>query len=637
MTLLLAALLIVSMAISIGLPLGSAHSPPYNIPSYAFVQANPNPAGVGQSVTIGFWLGQPPPTAAGSYGDRYQNLKLIITKPDGTTDTLGPFTSDDTGGTVTSYVPTQVGNYTVQFIYPGQTLVGTNLSPTIAASIKAFVGDYYMPANATTTLTVMENPVPIMSQNPLPTGYWDRPIQSGNNNWYSISGSWLGLGTSTFANTGMFNITGNYNPFTSSPKTGHIMWTKPVAFGGLMGGQTGDITNYYSTAQYEPKFAPVVLNGILYYTEFPNSNQDPAGIIAVDLRTGKTLWERTDLNYTVPQLQQGLIGSAGGVTNSGAVPYTTSVRCGQILNMVNPNQYGGLAYIWVQQPTIPPNTGATYGMWDAMTGESILTIVNAPAASGLAPLTLVADNSGDLIGYYVNATNAYAPTLNMWNSTQAILYPNGQGPGFQNWMYRPVKGSAINFSAGIMWTMPLPTNVSGVPLPSTTALPGTLAISTINSGVILMTAAGISGGSFFQSGFQVEAGFDANTGAQLWITNRTQTPYTRIGVVTAGNGVYTVINYETGALIGYSLTSGAQLWNLMLSNPNAYNSIGGYQSVLADGVIYMWGFGGDVWAINQQTGKIQWQTTTNALVGDAGFGYPVWCLAVMDLFLWFRS
>ena len=296
--------------------------------------------------------------------------------------------------------------------------------------------------------------------------------------------------------------------------------------------------------------------------------------------------------------------------------------------MVNPNQFGGLAYLWVQEPTIPPNTGATYGMWDAMTGESILTIVNAPFAGGLAPLTLVADDSGDLIGYYVNTTNPNAPTLNMWNSTQAILYPNGQGLGFVNWMFRPVKGSSINFSAGLVWTKPLPTNMSGVPLPSATSLPGTLSISTINSGVILMIAAGYTGGSFFQSGFQIEAGYDADTGEQLWITNRTQTAYTRIGMVCAGYGAYTIINYETGVLNGYSLNTGVQLWTTTLPSPNAYNSIGGYQSVLANGVIYLWGFGGDVWAVDIATGKINWQTTTNILHGDAGSDTPygVWPL-----------
>jgi hypothetical protein len=617
-------------SITILLDTSNAHSPPYNIPSYAYVEANPNPAGVGQLVNIGFWLGQPPPTAAGSYGDRWENMKIIITKPDGTTETLGPFTSDDTGGTHTNYTPVTTGNYSIQFIFPGQTLAGKNLAPTIAAGIKAFVGDYYQPANATTVLAVQDSPVPQIPQNPLPTSYWTRPIQSGNNYWYTISGNWLGLGTSTFANTGMYNITGNYNPYTTAPHTGHILWTKPEAFGGLMGGELSetDISNYYSTAQYEPKFAPVILNGVLYYTEFPNSNQDPAGITAVDLRTGKVLWEKTGLNYTVPQLQQGLIGTSGGVSGSGAIAYTTSLRCGQILNYISPNQFGGLAYLWVQQPTIAPNTGATYGMWDAMTGTPILTIVNAPAASGLAPLNLVESENGDLMGYFVNATNPNAPTLNLWNSSQAILYPNGKGPGYNNWSWRPVAGSTIQFSAGTMWTVPLPINMSGVPLPSASSAPGTLSIATINSGVILMTAAGYTGGSYFQSGFQIEAGYDATTGAQLWITNRTQTPYTRIGVLAAGYGVYTVINYETGTLIGYSMTTGAQLWNTVLSNPNAYNSIGGYQAVLAKGVIYAWGFGGDIWAINIQDGKVIWQTTTNILHGPAGSDTPygVWPL-----------
>jgi hypothetical protein len=257
-----------------------------------------------------------------------------------------------------------------------------------------------------------------------------------------------------------------------------------------------------------------------------------------------------------------------------------------------------------------------------MTGESILTIVNSTAASGLAPLTLLTDDNGNLIGYYTNTTNPNAPTLSLWNATQAILYPNGQGAGFQNWMWRPVKGSTIPFSAGIMWTVPLPTNISGA------ALPSALGITTINSGVILFTAAGFSGGSYFQSGYQIEAGFDANNGAQLWITNRTQTPYTRIGLIQAGYGVYTIVNYETGALVGYNLNTGAQLWNTQLANPNAYNSIGGYQSVLAKGVIYLWGFGGDIWAIDIQTGKVNWQTTTNVLHGAAGSDTPygVWPL-----------
>jgi len=612
-------------------PNANAHSPPWQIPTYAYIEVNPNPAGIGQTVNVGFWLGLPTPTASGVYGDRWTGLAVTVKLPDGTTTKLGTFTADDTGGTHTDYTPSQAGNYTFQMSFPGQTLAGNNLISTTTAATKAFIGDYYEPSTSLSyTLVVQQTPVAAIPQNPLPTSYWSRPIESVNDEWYTISGNWLGLGTSTFANTGEYNITGNYNPYTTAPTTAHILWTKPEAFGGLVGGEFGgsDTSNFYSTSQYEPKFAPVIISGILYYTEYPNSNQDPAGITAVNLQTGQTLWTDTGLNYTVPLLQQGLLETSGGLTTSGAVPYTTTLRCGQIYDYVSPNQYGSLSYLWVQEPTIPPNTGATYGMLDAMTGEPILTIVNAPAASGLAPLTLVEDQSGDLIGYYVNATNPNAPTLNMWNSTQAILYPNGQAPGYQNWSWRPVLGSIIQFSAGLMWTVPLPTSLNGVALPSASALPGTLAISSINSGVILMTDAGYTGEQFFQSGFQIEAGYNANTGAQIWITNRTETPFSRISIAAVGDSVYAVVNEETSTLVGYSLTTGTNLWTTNLGNANPYDSIGGYQAVLANGVLYLWGFGGDIWAINMATGAIVWQTNTNTLSGPAGSNTPygVWPL-----------
>jgi outer membrane protein assembly factor BamB len=629
---LIAAILFLSIGTSILIPNASAHSPPWNIPTYAYIEVNPNPAGVGQTVNVGFWMALPPPTASGPYGDRWAGLKVNVVQPDGQNQTLGPFTTDDTGGTHTNFVPATTGNYTFQMIFPGQKLAGNNLAPTATAATKAFIGDYYEPSMSPSyTLNVQSAATPTIPQAPLPTSFWSRPIYAVNNVWYSISGNWLGLGTSTFANTGEYNITSNYNPYTTAPTTAHILWTKPEAFGGVVGGEFGgsETGNFYSTSQYEPKFAPVIISGILYYTEYPNSNQDPTGITAVDLQTGKTLWTNTYLNSTVPLLQQGQLGTAGGTTSTGVVQYTTTLRCGEIVDYVSPNQYGSQAYLWIQEPAVAPYTGTTYGLWDALTGTPILNIVNAPLASGLAPLTLTEDQSGDLIGYYVNSTIPTAPTLNMWNSTQAILYPNGQAPAYQNWYWRPVSGSVIQFSAGIMWTVPLPTTLNGVPLPSaSTTLPGTLAISSINSGVIFLTDAGYTGESFFQSGFEVEAGYNAANGQQLWITNRTETAYTRIDVVAVGYGTYAILNQETAVINAYNLNTGNFLWTTTLPNPNPYNSIGGYQQVLANGTLYIWGFGGDIWAVNMATGSILWQTNTNTISGPAGSDTPygVWPL-----------
>ena len=70
-----------------------------------------------------------------------------------------------------------------------------------------------------------------------------------------------------FANTGRYNLTGNYNPYSDAPLAPHVIWTKPVAFGGLTGGEFGgtDTSNFYSTSQYEPKWAPIIMNGVMYY------------------------------------------------------------------------------------------------------------------------------------------------------------------------------------------------------------------------------------------------------------------------------------------------------------------------------------------------------------------------------------
>jgi hypothetical protein len=52
--------------------------------------------------------------------------------------------------------------------------------------------------------------------------------------------------------------------------------------------------------------------------------------------------------------------------------------------------------------------------------------------------------------------------------------------------------------------------------------------------------------SMFNVGFEIEAGFNANTGAQLWMTNRTLDPFARDQITTAGYGVYIEIDADKG-------------------------------------------------------------------------------------------
>ena len=97
-----------------------------------------------------------------------------------------------------------------------------------------------------------------------------------------------------------YNTTTNFNPYTTAPLTSHIMWTRPVAFGGVIGGDAGGTTtygNYYSTSQYERKYDPIVINGYIYYTQFPGSSSNPAANICINLYTGQTVWVDDSTNY----------------------------------------------------------------------------------------------------------------------------------------------------------------------------------------------------------------------------------------------------------------------------------------------------------------------------------------------------
>ena len=607
-----------------------------SVATFAFLNVAPDPVGLGQHVTIGMWLGMTPPTANGPYGDRWEGFTVTITKPDGTTETLGPFTSDDTGGTYTTYTPTQLGNYSFVFNFPGQTLSGENLAPGTSAVIRSMIGYYFEPSKSNfITLIVQQEPIQYRPLTPLPTNYWETPVNAENVNlWYTLTGNWLGLGVIFSGNTGNYNYHGNYNPYTTAPKTSHIIWTKPAAFGGVLGGEFGGelTSNYYSTSQYEPKFAPVIINGVLYYTEFPGSSTNPSDTVAVNLFTGETLWTLDDSIRQLPSISinQGngstLSVAKGDFDTLNTAGPTTNLRCGQVFNYVSPNQYGALAYIWttgtpaqVASATNVRTGTITYNMFDAMTGDYILSIVNGTA------MTLTEDESGSLIGYYVDAASN---TLNCWNSTKCIPMASA------GWRWFPPQGGILPFNTGLMWSVPLATNISGVPLPTTFMIgrPGAATGGGIDNGVILLYQIA-PGAQFFNSGFQIEAAYSTTDGHQLWITNRTQTPYTRVDISPISNGIYVEINQDTARYTGYNVNTGAQLWTNTLPNVNPYNSIGCYEDVAVNGTLYLYGFGGDVFAINMATGDIIWQTNTNKLSGDAGIDTPygVWPLWSFEL------
>lgn len=331
------------------------------------------------------------------------------------------------------------------------------------------------------------------------------------------------------------------------------------------------------------------MNGILYYTNYPGSSTHFAGWTAANLKTGETIWTKNT---------------------------TDLLRCGQILNMITPNQYGGLAYLWA----VPSSGGGfmaaqtMYKMFDALTGNWILTIENATS------MQLTSDENGDLIGYYVNAS-AGKRSITMWNSTRCInvgqggfYYGGGTAPA-DNWMWRPTEGKVIDFKWGNQWSAPINTTFEGNPI--------TLGISAISDDVILMSQSSSAGSSYFQGGWIIQAAYSKTDGHRLWgPLNRTEVVNSRVlyGSTTAGDGVW--IEFDSSALTatGYSLTTGAKVWGpVALPNVSPYASLG-EQYQFANGTTYLWTYGGDVYAIRQSDGAILWEYHTPPAGYESPYG-----------------
>ena len=85
-------------------------------------------------------------------------------------------------------------------------------------------------------LVVQTEPIPSLSKQPLPTEYWTRPINDQFQSWQNIGGNWLPASN----NAGTYNRIAWGNDF--APQAPHILWSRPITAGGLIGGAESSIT-----------------------------------------------------------------------------------------------------------------------------------------------------------------------------------------------------------------------------------------------------------------------------------------------------------------------------------------------------------------------------------------------------------
>jgi hypothetical protein len=147
------------------------------LPTYAYLAIAPNPVGINQSVLVTMWLNVVPLTAGGAGGDRWQDMLCTITKPDGTNETQGPFTSDPVGLQYFIYTPDQLGSYFFQWTFPGQHITGED---RFGNPVDAMYSGSTSPS---VELVVQQEPIEAYPDWPLPEDYWERPIDAENRDW----------------------------------------------------------------------------------------------------------------------------------------------------------------------------------------------------------------------------------------------------------------------------------------------------------------------------------------------------------------------------------------------------------------------------------------------------------------------
>jgi len=548
------------------------------VPTFLMINVAPNPIGSGQQALVNAFMTKPPITAGFmGTGTMFEGIKVEVTAPDGTKRTLDMGKSDSTGGTWTNFTPGQVGNYTFKATYPGQHAEETVMNffgpPT-------FYNITYQPSvSDTVTLTVQAEPIPMFNTAPLPTEYWSRPIQAQNYFWATLGSNWYGLAAPAFATTGSYDATGNFQPYGTAPNTGHIMWVKPTHFGGQPGLPipNDQMSNYMTTTIATNYFEPIILNGVLYYTEYSGPSAAKTAWVAVDIRTGETLWTR----------------SAGESGNE-------VIRMGQVMRFKSIQEFGSWAFLYSCPSASFFGNPEYMSVYDAYSGEYLMNITNIQNPAFLIDDSEDSDQKGSLLGYYTSGGN-----LTLWNSSRLMLGSDGitmRPSGTKDWR------------EGIEWTVPLPAAISQ----------GGIVIRD-HDVIVIRYAPTYNMFSSLSYGSQVTAGFDAKTGALLWgPKNQTIPKLQDISVMGSGDNVYVLHNKDTNEAYGYSLKTGDQIWGPVKLPGNAWDHIS-IAAEFAYGKMFIFGFGGYVNAVDLATGNIDWTYVPRSSGYNTGYGiYPVW-------------
>ena len=642
-------LILTASALMTTIPAANAHTPSWDVPTYAYLAVSPDTVGVGQYTLLIMWLNTVVPTAGGTGGDAWRNFKINVTAPDGTKTTLGPFTSGQVGTTFSTFTPDQVGAYTLVFYWPGQILTNGTGEPNFRGL--AWVNDFFMPSqSAPVTLTVTETPMQSWQEPPLPNDYWSRPINAMNREWSTLASNWLG---------GAW-LNNKFQSAGQAPNTPHIVWQRHITAGGIADAQWPGIP--YNVNDYDsPWSTPIIMNGRLYANMPATADTAKYGYYCLDLQTGEQIWYKngTDNGLNNPV---SLTGYASGLNTAPRLSQTfPQLSFGQLYQYYSVNGHGIASYLWMTQ-------GSNWYMLDAETGNWIMTLKNVPGG------TAVVDQDGSLLRYSYNSNTG---NLLCWNSSQAIPPAGPSGTSQQQW--KPRVGSIIDAVNDTSWTKIGPVvnqwdaidiaprsgytmNVTiekglAVAPPSLTGDLPSVGQGSLNviqdDGRVPRYIFGfrnwdadraVSGGSGTFSAWCVQINYGAApyspnpdktytqntnlgyTATLLWNKNFTgplpgNLTYS-IGPIDYNSGIWTLFSKETMQWWGYSINDGSKVWGP--TEPEVAWNMYGDDTAIAYGNLYTTGYGGVLYCYDIANGNLKWKYTAPGIGYETPYGnYPL--------------
>ncbi len=574
----IAILLLVSLAIGIFsiLPAQAVASQK----TYAISDAIPSTVGLGEEVLLKCGITEALQSQA--YG--WIGIMITVTAPDGTTQELGPFTTDSTGSTYTLFTPNQAGRYNLTTHFPEQPMpVDTFALERMATVAK---GTIMLASEESSYFTVTEEPSPQYPSHALPTEYWSRPIDPQLREWAVISGNWL------------YRPDNSYVDFNNdAPETAHVLWANPLTTGGLAGGLFGDIPAASETGDaYEGKFpGSVILNGILYYQRVDTRREQAQAIMAVDLHTGEEWMFKNN----------------------------TALTFGQVFYFNSYNFDGVFTYIWSV-------SGSTYTAYDPFTGNQQMQITNVPSG------TRVFGPSGEFLIYQINYQAGWVA---LWNSTDCGLQNAKIGtPDYGSWGNTAHGNADPTANDGLgpylngtnprcySWNVTIPSGLSatGTKIYVEDRIVGLF----VNQTKVRVWALDIEG---LRNAASTSKIFDewwnapsewlngtntlAYTGASNWVTDKTY-----------GDGVIAVWDKELRTHYGFSVVNGKYLW---ATGSEIYLDSYGWGSMehtwyFAYGKLFSVGVGGILYAYDLSNGKTAWTYNLTDAYGEPVTGNNWW-------------